>query len=455
MNRFGTAGDPSLRSVAESAIIDYFLALGFPFEVRQDRLRQATQAAQTCLNRLIDLGLPFRQKDHGQCFFDPIEAINFMKWTGIHEGDPFWSDHYIPTARRHVLMQDSDWATGGAPPGAQDLPVRRFSLKVTRRFNLASFEPGQPVRLRMPLPLEKGALSKLQLGIVSVPEIPGKISLIPGRLEARLEVPASQKVSLSYWAEFESRGSLGDGAISDIRPALTADEASLYTQPMEGFIHVSPRVIDLAQQLAGHHATKRDAVLTIWDFVMDHLFFGMIHYHEINMAAPMDWLLDHVWSDCQLGSALMASLCRALKIPARICGGHKLYQLVPDQHFWLEVWLEDTGWTSFDIASWDIAAGGRDAGWRNYFRGAMDYRVTTECFPRTFAGAMSLRLPAQWHMMTALSENGLRNIFGDSTTGKKIYEDEIMVHPLGLPRDEIPGNVSSLKQIPSHQGDGL
>ncbi|MBI1262912.1 MAG: hypothetical protein GC184_14435 [Rhizobiales bacterium] len=427
MNRIGTKGDPRYRHVAEDRILDYLLLLGFPQLVRTGERAQAMRAARNALSRWVEMGLPRSTDSRGVNHYAPFEVVNFMKWAGRYQGDPFWAVQYIQTARRHALAQDAAWAALGPPFKAGLLPDKKIQLTFTRSFNLSTLEPGKPVRLRLPVPLEdeKLVLSSFEIGQTADDEI--KLRKSADRLEARLNVPASRQVSLSYQAVFDIPMNDVDAIMKGPPAALDDHERRLYTEPSEGFIRVSPAVLALADDLTGPGDTPRESAVSFWNDLMDRLMFGLIHYHEIDMAQPMDWLLDHVWSDCQLGSALFVSLCRAKKIPARIRGGIKLYPDACDPHYWAEVWFDDSGWTPFDFGAWDLAIGGQDRDWREIYLGAVDYRMTTECLPRFFVGPMSLRLPEAWNLVTRLEDEGISATYGNALTGAETYRDHIVM----------------------------
>lgn len=151
---------------------------------------------------------------------------------------------------------------------------------------------------------------------------------------------------------------------------------------------------------------------------------GMVHYDQVNADAPGDWVLNAGWYDCQLGSALFASMCRAQGIPARILSGHMLYRLAPGFHYWAEVWIDELGWTPFDLLTWDLSKGGRDLAWRNCFVGKIDYRMVTQCFPLAFTGPMSVRFPPAWHLINAPFDGGMEINFTE-LDGKLIYCDRV------------------------------
>ena len=88
-----------------------------------------------------------------------------------------------------------------------------------------------------------------------------------------------------------------------------------------------------------------------WNFMLDELAIGVLHYDELDPAHPIDWVLESGWYDCQMGSALLIALCRVRGIPARMASGYFLYPASPTPHYWVEVWL-DHGW--LDVAGHDL-----------------------------------------------------------------------------------------------------
>jgi len=71
------------------------------------------------------------------------------------------------------------------------------------------------------------------------------------------------------------------------------------------------------------------AVRSFWNYCLDRFSQGAVHYDQVDTEASGDWLLDSGWGDCQLVSALFASMCWARGIPARILGGFYLYRTFP------------------------------------------------------------------------------------------------------------------------------
>ncbi len=133
------------------------------------------------------------------------------------------------------------------------------------------------------------------------------------------------------------------------------------------------------------------------------------------------------WYDCVTGSALLAALCRARDIPARLVGGYLLHVAAPTQHYWIEGW----GWAPFDLLSWDLSAGGRDPAWREIYFGRLDHRMVVERRPRLFSGAGSLRLPLASIMLNAPRGEGTAIAHHAIAGGASIYCDWIRVERLG------------------------
>lgn len=420
----GTRGGNSLRTVAEASIIDYLLVNACAYEVGAGRRDEAVAATMAALARWTDDGLPVALD--GVRRYDPVEVLNFMKWSGLHRGDPFWFERYLPTTRRFVTDQCAD-AT--SPRRFEGLPPCEFRVIFRRQFNLPPRPVGTPHRLRLPLPLEDAVLDNLRLQVTT--DIDGEVALtrIPGRLEARLNAADRKAASVTYCANFRSRADTPSTRRLDASRADTLDvgELALYTRPHEGFIRVTPGIVALASELARDKHSRLEIVYAFWDYLIDQMMCGPIHYYEIDMSRPLDWLLEIGWYDCQLGSALLVGLCRAVNIPARIINGHLLYSLAPGLHYWAEVWLDDGGWTPFDLLSWDLSGGGQDRAWRNCFAQRLDYRMKTQCLPRAFLGPLGVPMPAQWHLLTSLNREGIRISIVDATSTEVAYCDDICV----------------------------
>jgi hypothetical protein len=107
-----------------------------------------------------------------------------------------------------------------------------------------------------------------------------------------------------------------------------------------------------------------------------------------------------------------------------------LQPAAPGFHTWFEVWFDEEGWVPFDLLGWSLSMGGRDAGWRDHYFGALDHRMAVERPPRLFGGPGAARLPRAWRMLASLGERGSEVVFEDVDTGALVYREFIEVERL-------------------------
>jgi hypothetical protein len=288
-----------------------------------------------------------------------------------------------------------------------------------RNFDLSRFDRGQKLRLRLPLPLSCCS-DDIEVSPVVSGALSPRLTRSDGRLDFQFTAPDQPMVEVAAEISFTTDGRSRD----NIEGALPADQTELYLRPNEGLIRVTPRVDALAHALGGTGRSPLAVVTALWNYLIEELMCGMVHYDRVDTEAPGDWALDAGWYDCQLGSSLFVAMCRAQGIPARIMSGYMLYRLAPGFHYWTEVWIDGQGWIPFDFLTWDLSHGGRDAAWRGAFAGRIDYRMVTQCFPLAFTGPMSVRFPQTWHLLNAPSADGMEIRFTE-LDGQLIYCDRI------------------------------
>jgi transglutaminase-like putative cysteine protease len=169
------------------------------------------------------------------------------------------------------------------------------------------------------------------------------------------------------------------------------------------------------------------ALRSFWDLMFDEFTLAFIHYDALNPRDPLAWALDHRCLDCRLGSALLAALCRASRIPARLVSGYTLNPVLPTAHTWCEIWTAPLGWRPFDLYSLDLAGGDRTSPWRWHFFGRIDHRFVAERPPRLFCGTGAIRLPQAWHMVSQTIDGGSMTSFEQRDTGQLVYSEAIRV----------------------------
>jgi len=398
-------GRPFHRTVSRARMLDHLMAHGWLFEAEG----AARQAADQALDRLLALGLP---QSEGR--FDPVEVMNGFRAAGRAGLDPTWAEHLIPNARRLVTP---GYRTD-RPPDLSTLADRDYEVALTRSFHLPSSDR---VRLRLPLPLDLAGPAVLTCSLPLAETRTGE-----GWADFRLSV--SRAVDITCSARMKVRGRVQSAS----RARLTPEERELYTRPREGLICVTPRIQDLADRLAGSQTDPGQQVAGFLDFLDETLCQGALAHDQLNPEAPGDLVLDEGWYDCVAGSALLASLCRARAIPARLVGGYGLYSAASGAHNWIEIWLEQKGWTPFDLTSLELGQGGGGQNWRNRFLGQLDHRMVVERLPRYFAGPGSLRLPPAWHLLARREAGGVAHDLVDAVSGAQIYSESVSVEPLDV-----------------------
>lgn len=382
------------RTADEATLIEHLMMGGWGKDFRTAP-EAARRSAEETLERWMREGLPFARLPDGRHAFDPAEVMNFAKSAGVEGRDDFWAARYVHTGR--ALIQEL-----GTSPAK--LEPRRIAIRLERAFNLEHVVPGTPARLRVPFPAEVPTMREVRSTL-----LPAGARVRPGFVEIVTAVTEDEPlVSVAY--EFVAQPSV-ESEIS----TLDANEAEMYLQAGS-----SSRISALATELAAGARTPLDAVRAFWNFFFERLMLGVLHDRQ----TPDD-VLESGWFDCRLGSELLVALCRARGIPARSCSGFTLYS-VPFYHFWAEVWVDRRGWFPIDLTCWDLSLRGTDPEWRDYFFGALDYRMTVEVLPQTFTGFPSLHLPHRWYALSRPLENGAAFAVYASDTGKRVYEDRVV-----------------------------
>lgn len=400
----------------EQKIIDILLVAAFVYELKADDRESAVLRIRSALEAWIKLGLGYQVSDRGERMFDPVEVVNRMKWAGYLGLDGFWVNHFVATQRAFFGELE---ATASPVSRSGERPPMRFSMNFCRIFSLDGIEAGQKLRLRLPLPLSQSS-EQIEVEPISSEDLSARILRSEGRLDFQFAAPRRPDVEIAADISFTTDGRSRD----DLPGGLVSDKRDIYLRASEGLIRATPRIQALSHTLAGRGHGELETATIFFHYIIDELMCGMVHYDQIDPDAPGDWVLDAGWYDCQLGSALFVSMCRASGIPARILSGHLLYELAPGFHYWAEIWIDELGWTPFDFLTWDLSKGGSDQAWRNSFVGKIDYRMVTQCFPLVFTGPMSVRFPPAWHLINAPSNRGM-DISFTGLDGKLIYRDRV------------------------------
>lgn len=416
---FRPVPNPRYRTISESEVIDLLLLVSWACDIESTGLEQARTIIRRSLHSWIAKGLGYRLSPAQDYLFDPVEVINHMKWLGLSGEDDYWEAHFVANHRGFVAEFSSPTAAFKAP-----LPDRPFHVTLSRTFDLQAFPEGTSLRLRAPRPIPSHYHQQLVTTAGVYPADAGTAQLREHSVELRTAVSSERWVTLSTESTILAQDPTAR------RIPLSETERTLYLRRDEGFIKVTPRVEALAHELSAWATTPEQAVSTFWAYLMQALCSGMVRYEEFTAETATDWVLTHGWYDCQLGAALLVSLCRALGIPARLVNGHLLYRLQPINHYWCEIWLDSRGWQAFDVICWDLSRAGADRPWMDLFAGQIDYRLATQIFPLAFTGPMNIHFPPAWQMMQSMAPQGAAVRYTNLATGQLLFRDQAEVRSL-------------------------
>ena len=410
------AGIPARRVADEASIVDLVVLHGYALDVRRGERTRAERDARETLERWIGLGLGHARAADGSRRFDPAEVLCFAKFAGRRLGDPFARERALVQGRSLALAFHPGATSPDAPPPVDTLPAERFVVTLEREFDVSRGARGAPILLRLPAPVPDPTLTDVDVSFVG--PAGAELTQAPGRLDVRLAHPGTRTLTCGARIAFSSTPSHAPAAVDP-------GEAQRYLSRAEGIVKVSPRIAALGGRVAGSAREPLDRVRRWVDFLADTVTIGGVAYDRLSPAAPLDTVLDDRWLDCQLASALLVGLCRADGIPARLVSGYLLTP-TPAGHYWAEVAI-DGRWLPFDSAAAELADGGRDAAWRDYYFGRLDHRLKTQVLPRTFNLSPSVRLPPRWYSLPRLDGDGASVATYDCVTGALVYRERLSV----------------------------
>jgi hypothetical protein len=391
-------GGAHRRTAPRRDVEELLLLSGRLFELREGALATARARAARVLE-----GSP-------GALLDPDAVMNGMIASGLAGETDYWRAHCVPTGQR--LAAELCGGTPDRAPDVRALPPRRFEVAFRRTFDLSR---GPARRLRMPAPVEDAHLSDLEIEAETLRVEPGRLEAKPGSSERGDFVLSARFTFLAHAGVPHSR--TGDGRL---------ELPETWLAEREGPVQVTAEVVALAARLAAPWREPIEQVMAFRNHLIDTMACGRIALDGLGDAPPTDWILAHRWFDCRLGAALLVAMCRARGLPARVVGGYLLWQ-APSEHYWMEVWLPDQGWTPFDLLAWDLSAGGRDPAWRDVYAGAVDYRMKTQVFPQIFTGAPGVPMGDAWHRLSRLTPGGTETRLVSIPGGELIYADTIEV----------------------------
>ena len=154
-----------------------------------------------------------------------------------------------------------------------------FTVNFSRTFNLGATPVGRSLRLRVSAAAFERSRRATRYHSVHLGRSSASLTITPGRFEARLAAAGEDSVTIG--AKLTFSGTRLTSAVA--RPP----EFSSYLKAREGLVVVTNRVNELAHALAGPSANARSVVLAFWNYLLDDLACGAIHYDQIRAEFAM------------------------------------------------------------------------------------------------------------------------------------------------------------------------
>ncbi len=121
----------------------------------------------------------------------------------------------------------------------------------------------------------------------------------------------------------------------------------------------SPRVVELANQIAGEEPTPYDKTVAITQYLRRTITYAESVPEPPRGRDPIEWFLfDHRSGFCNYYASAQVLMLRSLGVPARIAVGYaegiwdpevEVYVVTgKDSHAWPEVYFPDLGWVAFE-----------------------------------------------------------------------------------------------------------
>ncbi len=378
----------SLFVASADDVIDQIMIQCWVFEARSGDYAGARARAERTLERLLAGGLPSRTSSNG-LLLDPYGANNMIKSRVGEPADEAWADWQRTTRRNAVSL----------PKGPH---LYRFFLRREWHSYTASSE--RPVVLRLPLPLRQSQQGPAAVRLLEPAGSLLEIREAPGRVELRLDSAATRgPIAAELEVQFVSGDVLDPMTSSTPLGALVEPDDQLWLREREGLITPSPGVGVLAAELAKASASAREFAHAAWEWLMTNLRFGDVHRAQLDQLDPLGGLLRTRLADCVLGSSLLAALCRAAGIPARLASGYLLHP----------------------------AGNPGDPVWGGFFRGRIDARFLAEVAPREFTGWGSAVPPERWFRLERLQGNRIQHTLHAVSDGALVRRDLLDLQILG------------------------
>ena len=177
-------------------------------------------------------------------------------------------------------------------------------------------------------------------------------SMVVQRPFGNYSAPFAYSRTVSYHAYYSRLDSPAAGPVF-VDPLSTGDREVYLQLP-----RLDPRIPDLARSIVGAQTSPAAQSRTVENYLRSH-FGYTLELPQVEPDDPLAFFLFHrKKGHCEYFASAMAVMLRVLGVPSRVVTGFQTGVYNPisgsqlirssDAHSWVEAWLPDRGWTTFD-----------------------------------------------------------------------------------------------------------
>lgn len=252
------------------------------------------------------------------------------------------------------------------------LPVR-MRVKYTLTVEANVVPDGEVIRCWLPYPKDKQHRQKdVTLVFAGEPEyVFSPESYRHSTLYMEKKAVKDQPTVFSEAFEYTSYAEWHGLKPEDVLPYDTASYIyKEYTAERETHIRFSPRIKQIAEQLAGDESNPLLKAQRYFRWVNDSFPWASAREYSTIPNIP-EYVLDNNHGDCGQVTLLFITLCRCSGIPAHFQSGFMMHPGTWNLHDWAEVYFEGIGWVPVD-QSFGIPLYARNPEEEMFFLGGID-----------------------------------------------------------------------------------
>ncbi len=229
----------------------------------------------------------------------------------------------------------------------------RFRIRTSLKVKADAERIGNPIRVYLPIPVEKGQVKAFKLLGTSIG--PSHIAP-PGYPQRTVCMETELKQGEEFWAEYTFEDHI---RYVDLKKAVrregTEEESEPYLREQLPHIRFTPYLIELTEQVVREEEDPLKKARKIYDYLTTHMMYSFVRpYGTIDDLTG--FMATGLKGDCGIYALLFITMCRIAGVPARWQSGLYATPLEIGCHDWARFYVEPYGWLyadcSFGGAAW-------------------------------------------------------------------------------------------------------